>query len=122
MLVIFGGLPGVGKSTIAREVARRSAAVYLRIDVIEQAMKDAGLSASDVGAAGYLAAYSLAKSNLGLGRTVVSDGVNPLPETRTAWQSVGRDAGVKWIEIEVLARTPPSTGAASKAASATSTG
>ena len=39
MLIIFGGLPGSGKSTIARALALRLGAVYLRIDTIEQAIR-----------------------------------------------------------------------------------
>ena len=37
-LLIFGGLPGTGKSTIARLLAARLGAVWLRIDSIEQAL------------------------------------------------------------------------------------
>ncbi|MBT2323995.1 AAA family ATPase [Variovorax paradoxus] len=102
MLVVFGGLPGVGKSTVAREVARRSGAAYLRIDAIEQAVRDAGVLVADIGPAGYMAAYALARSNLELGRIVVADCVNPLPITRAAWQAVARDAGVKLVEVEVI--------------------
>ncbi|WP_371126640.1 AAA family ATPase [Variovorax sp. EL159] len=35
MLIVLGGLPGTGKTTIAREIVARSRAVYLRIDAIE---------------------------------------------------------------------------------------
>jgi predicted kinase len=35
MLIIFGGLPGTGKTTISKEVAKRLKAVYLRVDTIE---------------------------------------------------------------------------------------
>ena len=38
MLVIFAGLPGTGKTSIARDLARELGAVYLRIDSIEQAI------------------------------------------------------------------------------------
>jgi len=34
MLIIFGGLPGVGKTTIARKLARHLGAVHVRIDSI----------------------------------------------------------------------------------------
>lgn len=39
MLIIFGGLPGTGKTTISKEVAKRLKAVYLRMDTIEQTFK-----------------------------------------------------------------------------------
>ena len=38
MLYIFGGLPGTGKTTLARYLAHHQRAVYLRIDTIEQAL------------------------------------------------------------------------------------
>jgi predicted kinase len=39
MLTIFGGLPGTGKTTTARELARRIEATYLPIDSIEQVLR-----------------------------------------------------------------------------------
>jgi predicted kinase len=41
-LFIFAGLPGVGKSTLARSLAREQEAVFLRIDTIEAALRSAG--------------------------------------------------------------------------------
>lgn len=38
MLIILGGLPGSGKSTVAQALARRIGACYLRVDTIEQAI------------------------------------------------------------------------------------
>jgi predicted kinase len=101
-LIVFGGLPGSGKTTLARGAARALAAVYLRIDVIEQALRDSGSLAGDVGPAGYLVAYGLAESNLRLGRGVVADCVNPLGMTRDAWRAVARTAGARLVEIEVV--------------------
>ena len=40
MLIIFGGLPGTGKTAIAQQLARELGAVYLRIDSMEQAIRD----------------------------------------------------------------------------------
>ena len=40
ILFIFSGLPAVGKSTLARFLVKEFGAVYLRIDTIEQGLKD----------------------------------------------------------------------------------
>jgi len=99
MLIVFGGLPGVGKSEIARELARQIGATYLRIDSIEQTLRDFAQPMND---AGYRAAYAMAEDNLKLGRAVVADCVNPLQITRDAWLDVAARAGVRAIEVEVL--------------------
>jgi len=100
MLIIFGGLPGVGKSVIARELARRLAATYLRIDCIEQAIRDSAVL-SEVNDAGYRVAYVLAEENLLLGRTVIADSVNPLSITRNAWLNVAKRTGAQAVEVEI---------------------
>jgi predicted kinase len=98
MLIILGGLPGVGKTTIARELARELGAVHVRLDSIEQAIRDAGGVVEDVG---YRVGYAVAADNLRLGRTVVADSVNPWPLTRAAWREVASRAGVPAVEVEI---------------------
>lgn len=100
MLYIFAGLPGTGKTTLARHLARTRKAMYLRIDTIEQVLRDVGLTGQ--GPEGYLMAYRLAEDNLRLDCDVVADSVNPLHLTRTAWRDVALRAGVRSIDIEVI--------------------
>lgn len=100
MLFIFGGLPGTGKSTLAAALARRRNAVYLRIDTIEQAVRDSGLSGE--GPVGYMVGYKLASENLRLDSSVVVDSVNPISLTRLAWRDVAAQAKVSFVEIEIL--------------------
>jgi predicted kinase len=103
MLIVFGGLPGVGKSTLARAVAQARRATYLRIDTIEQVLRESGeLAAGEIGPSGYLVAYALAEANLQLGGTVVADSTNPLAITRQAWRDVAARAGTAAVEIEVI--------------------
>lgn len=106
MLIVFGGLPGVGKTTIAREVARAIGAVHLRIDTIEYAIRQSSLPKGPIDDAGYSVAYAVAEDNLRLGRMVIGDSVNPLPVTREAWRSVASRAGVTLVEIEITCSDP----------------
>lgn len=102
MLIIFGGLPGTGKTTLARGLAQRIKAVYLRIDTIETAITTSHLPIKKPEDAGYLVGYGLANDNLLLDHTVVADSVNPLPITREGWKKVATSIGKEFIEIEVI--------------------
>jgi predicted kinase len=102
VLIAFAGLPGAGKSTIARAVARRIRAAYLRIDSVEQALRAGGTLPAGVVAEGYAVAHAVAADQLTVGLSVVADAVNPLGLTRDAWQAVADRAGVPLIGVEVV--------------------
>jgi predicted kinase len=102
VLIVFGGLPGAGKTTLAKAVAKKCAAVYLRIDTIEMAIRSSKVLRDDVGPAGYMSAYWVAEENLRLGQTVVADAVNALRVNRDSWGQVARNALVSMVEIEVV--------------------
>jgi predicted kinase len=98
-LIVLGGLPGTGKTTIARELTQRLTATYLRIDTIEQGLRDQGLA---VGAAGYVIANALAAENLLIGRTVIADCVNPVAASRNGWRETANRCAARLLEIELV--------------------
>jgi predicted kinase len=102
MLIVFGGLPGTGKSSIAALLARRLRATYLRIDTIEQALRCCATLPAGVVTEGYAVAYLIAEDNLRAGATVIADSVNPFPVTRDAWLDVAQRVAVPVLEVEII--------------------
>lgn len=98
-LIVFGGLPGTGKTTVARELTQRLAATYLRIDTIEQTLRSAGFA---VGVMGYAVANALAAENLKLRRTVIADCVNPVLASRAGWRQTALQNSAHIVEIEMV--------------------
>ena len=117
LLIVIGGLPGTGKTSLARGLARALDAVHLRIDTIEQALRSATMGSDAFGTAGYVVGYGVAADNLRLGRTVVADAVNPLTSTRAAWREVARGGRrSRWSKWKWSVPTPPSIAAGSSPA------
>lgn len=90
-LYIFSGLPGSGKTTLSQLLARRVGAAHVRVDTIEQALRD--LCAVDVQGEGYRLAYRVASDILTMGVSVAADSCNPIELTRREWERVAVGAG-----------------------------
>jgi Cdc6-like AAA superfamily ATPase len=64
MLIAFCGLPGTGKTTLARRLARRLQAAYLRIDTVEEVLLAEDGAPLVARGAGYAVAYAVAEDSL----------------------------------------------------------
>ena len=101
MLIALLGRPGTGKTTIARLLAHRMAAVHVRVDTIEQALLRAG-SPAPLGPEGYVVAYGVASDNLRLGKRVIADCVNPVQVSRDAWEKVAEECRVAYLPVHLV--------------------
>jgi predicted kinase len=101
MLVVLGGLPGTGKTSLGKALAVRRSAAYVRVDEIEHALIHRAKLGSEIGAAGYVVAFAVAASNLRLGSLVIADSVNPVPESRKGWRDLAHREAARLLEIEV---------------------
>ena len=100
MLYIFGGLPGTGKTELSKYLASTVNATHIRIDTIEQALRNSGIS--DLYDEGYKVAFALTLENLKNGRTVIADSTNPVSESRQSWIDIANQAGSPFIEVEIV--------------------
>jgi predicted kinase len=101
-LIEFGGLPGTGKSTLAARLAEETAAVWLRIDEIEGAMRRNGLTSDQTGVAAYCVAHDVAANQLRRGLTVIADAVNPVTEARDGWRGLAASVDCGHLVIETV--------------------
>jgi predicted kinase len=102
VLVVIGGLPATGKSTIAGALATETATPYLRVDRIEEAIVVSSSLSHPLGPVGYAVAYQLAIEQLWSGLDVIVECVNPLAITRDAWPDTAANAGAAIVEVEII--------------------
>lgn len=98
-LYIFSGLPASGKSTLAKLLSAKTGSMYVRVDTVEQALRD--LCNVNVEGEGYRLSYKIIKDNLELGISCISDSCNPIELTRNEWQEVAESIDAAFINIEV---------------------
>lgn len=107
ILIVLGGLPATGKSTIAEILNRNGAFSYIRIDTIEQALRGSGeMGDSGVQASGYIVAYAVAGDLLKGGNAVLVECVNPIELTRRAWQDTAKQHHSQLVQVELFCSDP----------------
>jgi predicted kinase len=103
MLVVFGGLPASGKTTISRTVAETLTAAYVRVDAIEAAMWRAGIPREQpTGLAAYVVGEAVAERCLHAGSSVVVDAVNAVEAARQTWRDLAAGTHKPLRVIEVI--------------------
>lgn len=103
-LYIFSGLPAVGKSTLAQLLSKQLRILYVRIDTVEQGLRD--LCDLEVDGEGYQLSYRIIQDNLSLGLSAISDSCNTEEFVRREWEDVATRAGAKFVNIEVICSDP----------------
>lgn len=100
-LYIFSGLPAVGKSTLAKKFSGKLSIPWIRIDTVEQGLKEV-CGIDKVEGEGYRLSYRIVKDILAQGNNVIADSVNPFKFTRDEWQEVAESVGASFINIEII--------------------
>jgi predicted kinase len=106
-LVVFTGLPGAGKSSVAEPVGRELGIPVFAKDWLEAALKRVGLgqdekSAGIMGHAGYELLTVLAQHQLNLGQSAILDSVAGFEDTRQQWRNLAATHRADWYVIECI--------------------
>ena len=104
-LIVFSGKPGVGKSTIARVLAKSHDAMLLRVDSIESAMAHVDPDAL-IGNEGYMIAAAITRDALCLNRSVIVDAVNDDRWCHELWTDLAMQTGHPLLPVEVTCSDP----------------
>jgi predicted kinase len=101
VLVVFAGLPGVGKSTLATRLGVAMHAPVLPVDPIERVLARHGVFGDPAGLVAYGSVAALAEVQLDLGLPVIVDAVNPVASARGLWHDLAERTGAPLRVIEV---------------------
>jgi predicted kinase len=106
MLLQLSGVPGTGKSTLARSLARDLDLVVLDTDTVKSALLSVEVPFAAAGPATYAVVLALATDLLDQGRSVVVDSPCRYPELLASGQRLAADAGVPYRLVELWADDP----------------
>jgi len=102
VLAVFAGLPGVGKSTLARRVGAALPAAVLAVDTVDSKLRQYDVHEPRPGFAAYGVVSALAEIQLEMGHHVIIDAVNPVRAARQLWVELAERTGAALRVVEVV--------------------
>lgn len=121
-LVLVGGNPGTGKSTVARALAEQTGAQVISTDDVRRQLRDSGAISGDAGvlneglyrpgnvATVYAAALDRARPQLGDGQSVILDGTWRDPRMRALAHRLASETHSATVELRCVAGTDTAAG------------
>lgn len=104
--ILFTGLPGTGKSSLAEAVGRKLKIPVFAKDWLEANLVTSGLVSSNkdhlLGFSGYNLLTLLAERQLGLQQSVILDCVASTGSIRTIWKDLADRSGANWLVVECI--------------------
>ena len=105
-LIVFSGLPGTGKSSIAEAVARALGIPVFAKDWLEATLIRCALKPAEngppLGSAGYNLLTTLTERQLQLGQSVILDSVASTLSIRAEWRALAQAYQADWRVIECI--------------------
>ena len=105
-MIVFSGLPGTGKSSLAEAVGRRFGIPVFAKDWLEASLLQSELKPTSrdksLGYAGYELLTILAKRQLMLGQSVILDSVAATKTIRAEWRRLAKRYQAEWRVIECI--------------------
>ena len=97
-IILIGGIPGTGKTTLCKEISSRLKIPYFNKDLLESALIEKEVcSLEGLNGVGYVLMERIAISELKFGRSVILDCVASSKRVHEHWGSF-KDKNVKYIE------------------------
>ena len=103
--IVFTGLPGIGKSSLAEAIGRLLGIPVFAKDWLDATLKRAQLgpeAESRIGFAGYELLTTLAERQLMLGQSVILDSVASIETLRAQWRGLAQHYGADWRVVECI--------------------